>query len=118
MISEVIRSFQAIMMGYFNFSDAQSAAAYETYLNMALRNFEADPFGQVGFAVFLRPDLAEKYFLTSSNVISLVLFNEIHTAKWTGSHLNSGKLVVALLPLFCGLLLCSCNTMMSFDSRF
>jgi len=83
------------MVGYFNFSDPQSAFAYETYLHMALRNFESDPFGQVGYGVVLRRDLAEKYFLTSSSVISLVLFNEIHTAKWTGSHFDQGMLCMA-----------------------
>lgn len=65
------------MLGYFNFTDSESSQAYETYLQMALRNFEADPFGQVGFGVFLKYELAEKFFLTSSNVISLVLFNEV-----------------------------------------
>lgn len=72
------------MLSYFNFTETESVSAYETYRQMALRNFESDPFGQVGYGIFLRGELAEKYFLTSSNVISLVLFNEIHTAKWSG----------------------------------
>lgn len=49
----------------------------QTYRQMALRSFESDPFGQVGYGIFLKQDLALKYFLTSSNVISLVLFNEV-----------------------------------------
>lgn len=55
-----------------------------------LGTFEADPFNQVGFGLFLRPELAEKFFLTSSNAISLVLFNEIHTAKWHGGYHTQG----------------------------
>ncbi|CAG7729366.1 unnamed protein product [Allacma fusca] len=74
----------AVMLAFFNFSIPESATSYDIYLQMALRNLEGDPLGQVGFGVFLRRQLAEKYFVTSSNAISLVLFNEIHTAKWHG----------------------------------
>lgn len=72
------------MLGYFNFTRDSDIRDYETYRQMALRSYETDPFGQIGYGMFLRDDLAIKYFLTSSNVISLVLFNEIHTAKWSG----------------------------------
>ena len=79
------------MLAYFNFSIPDSAAAYDIYMQMALRNLEADPLGQVGYGVFLRKSLAEKFFVTSSNAISLVLFNEIHTAKWHGGFPSQGS---------------------------
>jgi len=83
------------MLGYFNFSDPDSASAYDTYLQMALRKFEGDPFSQVGFGLFLNADLAQKFFLSSSHAISLVLFNEIHTAKWQGGYHAQGTLNLA-----------------------
>jgi len=73
------------MLASFNFSAPDTEPAYDTYRQMALRNLEADPFSQIGFGLFLKQELGVKYFLSTSNSISLVLFNEIHTAKWIGT---------------------------------
>jgi hypothetical protein len=79
------------MVANFNFSGPDSPPAYDTYRQMALRNLEADPFSQIGFGIFLKKELGEKYFLTSANSISLVLYNEIHTAKWIGNFHEKGR---------------------------
>ena len=79
------------MLARFNFSESDTGPAYDTYRQMALRNLEADPFSQIGFGIFLKKELGDKYFLSSANSISLVLFNEIHTAKWIGSFQDKGK---------------------------
>jgi len=66
-----------MIVGYFNFSK------------------EGDPFSQVGFGLFLNANLAQTFILSSSPAISLVLFNEIHTAKWQGGYHAQGTLNLA-----------------------
>lgn len=78
------------MLTYFNFNSPNTSRDYDTYRQVALRSLESDAFGQVGFGIILKPQLAEKYYLSSTkNSISLVLFNEIHTAKWSGGFLEA-----------------------------
>lgn len=82
----------AIMLTNFNSTQNEFDPSFNMYRQMALRNLEADPFSQVGFGLFIRKELGEKFYLSTANTISLVLFNEIHTAKWIAPDKGDYKL--------------------------
>jgi len=73
---------QAILLTSINSTELDFDPSFNMYRQMALRNLEADPFSQVGFGLFIKRELGEKFYLATGKTISLVLFNEIHTAKW------------------------------------
>ncbi|XP_014234025.1 thioredoxin domain-containing protein 11 [Trichogramma pretiosum] len=92
-IMELLKSYDAVMIGYFRFDGISRSPGYREFYRAALRNLERDPNGEVAFVAVINKDLIEDHGVMKFPSASLLMWNETlfypDTSKWTSDNINN-----------------------------
>ncbi|XP_011502270.1 PREDICTED: thioredoxin domain-containing protein 11 [Ceratosolen solmsi marchali] len=75
-LMELLKSYDAVMIGYFNFAGLTKTPGYREFYRTALRTLERDPNGEIVFVAITSPNTAKKHGITHFPSASLLMWNE------------------------------------------
>ncbi|OXU20522.1 hypothetical protein TSAR_015773 [Trichomalopsis sarcophagae] len=92
-LMKLLKSYDAVMIGYFNFSGLRKTLGYREYYRAALRTLEKDPNGEIAFVAITSRDLARDHEVTQFPSASLLMWNETlffpDNSEWLAENLSN-----------------------------
>ncbi|XP_058796273.1 thioredoxin domain-containing protein 11 [Phymastichus coffea] len=72
----ILKSYDAVMIGYFQFTGLRISPGYNEFYRAALRTFEKEPNGEVAFVAITNPNTAKDHGIVDFPSGSLLMWNE------------------------------------------